>query len=94
MEPAHIAQVKYYLFLLHQQGIEGASGLLEYPRLRKTTYITLASEDILEIQRQLVASEQIMQASKCPEKIKLGICRSCSYFDFCWVAEENDETTP
>ena len=36
MEGAHVAQVKYYLWILEQNGITGAKGILEYPKLRHT----------------------------------------------------------
>jgi len=34
VEHAHIAQVKYYIYLLQQRGITGVTALLEYPKLR------------------------------------------------------------
>jgi CRISPR-associated exonuclease Cas4 len=51
MEAAHEAQVKYYLYKLKQNGIEGATGILEYPTLRHTTQIALADTDVIDIQR-------------------------------------------
>ena len=38
MEEAHEWQVKYYIWLLKKNGVDGATGILEYPKLRETTY--------------------------------------------------------
>ena len=35
--PAHRLQLLYYLYVLEQNGILGATGILEYPKLRKTS---------------------------------------------------------
>ena len=32
----HEAQLKYYLYVLHENGIKGATGILEYPKIRET----------------------------------------------------------
>lgn len=41
VKKAHIAQVQYYLYLLEEAGIQEPSGLLEYPKLRKTETVVL-----------------------------------------------------
>ncbi len=41
VEEAHIAQVKYYIYILQKHGIDGATGLIEYPKLRHTTPVFL-----------------------------------------------------
>lgn len=35
VEVAHEWQLKYYMYVFEQNGIEGISGILEYPVLRK-----------------------------------------------------------
>lgn len=89
MEEAHIAQVKYYLYLLEQHGIEDTRGLLEYPRLRKTQAVELTEADREAIPQQLADIERIVQQSQCPDRLKKSFCQRCSYFDFCWAAEED-----
>lgn len=44
-EIAHEWQLKYYLYVLEQNGIDGVTGILEYPRLHKTEEVLLTSED-------------------------------------------------
>lgn len=45
VEKAHEWQVKYYLYVFEQDGIEGVTGLLEYPVLRKTQPVILSDLD-------------------------------------------------
>lgn len=86
---AHEWQVKYYLYVLEQNGILGATGLLEYPRLRKTNEVLFTTPDREAISEMLVSIEKIIQHKHCPEKIVKSKCKKCSYFDFCWSGEEN-----
>jgi CRISPR-associated exonuclease Cas4 len=41
MEAAHEWQVKYYIWLLEQNDIDGATGIFEYPKLRETKEVLL-----------------------------------------------------
>ena len=86
-EEAHEWQVKYYLYVLEQNGIEGVTGLLEYPRLHKTDEVLLTTPDREAIREMLVDIETIINAEKCPDRISKSRCRNCSYFDFCWSGE-------
>ena len=45
VEIAHEWQLKYYIHVLERNGIEGVSGLLEYPALRKTDKVYLSNID-------------------------------------------------
>ena len=88
-EEAHEWQVKYYLYVLEQNGIEGATGLLEYPRLHKTDEVLLTTPDRETIVEMIENIRKIIQDEHCPEKIQKSHCKNCSYFDFCWSGEEN-----
>src|SRR5947209_2038043 len=44
METAHAWQVKFYIWLLELNGIEGATGILEYPKLREKTEVLLTND--------------------------------------------------
>ena len=87
LEQAHIAQVKYYIFKLEQNGINGVTGILEYPKLRQTEKVFLSDEDRKLIPTWEKDIEAIVASENCPSLIKKGICKSCSYFDFCFVEE-------
>lgn len=87
-EEAHEWQVKYYLFVLERNGVEGATGLLEYPRLHKTDEVLLTIPDRDAIKEMLGKIEQLISQENCPERIPINRCKKCSYFDFCWSGEE------
>ena len=89
MDHAHEWQVKYYLFLLEKSGIEGVTGLLEYPKLRETKEVYLSQPDREFIAETVEKIEKLVAEESCPPRVRKSICRNCSYYDFCWSEEEN-----
>ncbi len=88
MEPAHIAQVRFYLYLLEQSGVESPAGRLEYPRLRQTTPVQpLSDQERQEVRRWIEETAQLITTKKCPPLINKPFCKTCSYFEFCYVSE-------
>ena len=88
METAHEWQVKYYIWLLKKNGIEGATGIIEYPKLRETKKVELTDEDVVCLENMVVDIEQIVTSETCPAKIEAKICKNCSYYEFCYVDEK------
>lgn len=86
-EDAHEWQVKYYIWLLQQNGVEGATGILEYPKLRQTTTVTLTLQDEAYFKIVVANITAIVESELCPQVINSKICKSCSYYDFCYVEE-------
>ena len=84
MEAAHEAQVKYYMDKLKQHGIEGATGILEYPSLRHTAQVELTDQDIVDIQRWEVEILDIINREEMPSVIHKPVCKLCSYYEFCY----------
>lgn len=85
LEHVHVAQVRYYLYALEQKGLHGATGLIEYPKERKTTTVTLTEEDRRTIISWEAEIERITALPECPPLVKKGICRNCAFYDFCFV---------
>jgi len=90
-EEAHEWQLKYYMYVLWQAGIEDVSGILEYPKLRKTNEVLLSERDIAEIEEIKFKILEIIESEKCPSVINSKLCKNCSYFDFCYINEPLDE---
>jgi len=88
MEKAHEWQVKYYIWLLDQHGVEGVTGMLEYPKLRETKEVFLLDEDKIYMPKLIKNIETLIASEYAPSKINKRFCKSCSYYDFCWVEEE------
>jgi CRISPR-associated exonuclease Cas4 len=90
VEDAHRAQVKYYLFKLRQHGVLDASGILEYPDLRKTEIVQpLTETNVAEIELWELEVQRIVGQETCPTIIRKPICKNCSYYDFCYAGEDD-----
>lgn len=87
-EDAHIWQVKYYIYLFEKEGIEGVTGLLEYPLLRETLKVELEEEDRNELVRMISEISMIIGIEECPPQLPKKKCTQCSYFEFCYAGEE------
>jgi CRISPR-associated exonuclease Cas4 len=87
VEEAHEWQLKYYIHVLERNGIEGVTGVLEYPTLRQTNKVELTDADrkkIAEIEKEI---EKLLASDVCPPCIQSKICKRCSYYEFCYVEE-------
>jgi CRISPR-associated exonuclease Cas4 len=82
----HLWQLKYYIYVFEQNGIEGVTGLLEYPRERKTDEVFLSDPDRDRI-RELLQEIPVIINNDCPNLLHKPICKNCSYYDFCYADE-------
>jgi len=80
-------QVKYYIYILEQHGIEGVTGIIEYPKERKKEEILLTEPDRERIKELLVEIPQIFNNDNCPVVLNKPKCKNCSYYDFCYTNE-------
>ena len=87
VETAHVWQVKFYLWLLQLNYIEVEKGLIEYPKLRETESVWLDQSDIDYLQQAVKDIAVLVNSEICPPVIGAKICRSCSYYDFCYAGE-------
>ena len=87
MQVAHIAQVQYYLYILQKNGIVGATGIIEYPKQRERVEVFLDTQKIKEIKNWIADIQRIIALDKCPATINKSICKSCSYYEFCYADE-------
>ena len=87
-EIAHEWQVKFYLWVLLLNGIERATGILEYPKFRETKEIFLSDADIEELKTIVVNANDILSGEAIPPKIQIKYCKNCSYYELCYISEE------
>lgn len=90
VEEAHEWQVKYYIYILERNGVEGVTGILEYPALRKTNKVYLSNPDREYIVELVDSIEKLIHDEQCPPIDQKSRCRNCSYFDFCFIQEEEE----
>ncbi len=88
VEHAHIAQVKYYLYILQINGIEGATGMLEYPKMKQREIVEWEDGDEQKIKSWVEEASKILAKESCPPLLKSKICKRCSYYDFCYAGED------
>lgn len=87
VELAHEWQLKYYIYVLERNGVEGVTGILEYPTLRQTAKVFLTNPDRERIREMEEDILRIVEAENCPVVINAKICKQCSYYEFCYVNE-------
>ena len=87
-EYAHIAQVKYYLFVLERNGIKVDHAILEYPKLRQTEEVFLDDSDRKEIPLWENQVNNIIAQDHCPPVIRASLCKRCAYYEFCYSGED------
>lgn len=84
IEEASILQVKYYLYFLKQRGVI-AKAEIDYPLLKKTLDVKLNSEDEENIAKIIFEIREIISFQKPPMLTEKKICKSCAYFDLCYI---------
>lgn len=87
VESAHTWQVKYYIWLLKLNEIGGAKGLIEYPRLRERLEIVFTAADEAYLKEAVNIISRLIDKDTCPPKIHAKICKSCSYYELCYIGE-------
>lgn len=87
VEAAHLWQVKFYLWVLKLNGIEADKGTIEYPRLRTREEVYVTDEDIDYLKQTIQDIAELINSPTCPPLIHAKICKSCSYFEFCYSGE-------
>ena len=80
---ADIAQTRYYLWWLRNNGINVDTCIIHYPKLRKTRELVWEESFIERVKEDLCKAREIVSAPVPPEYSELKWCKSCAYFDFC-----------
>src|SRR5574344_2895060 len=78
VERANDCQLKYYIYVFEHNGIEGVTGILEYPTLRKTEQVVLSDVDRDMIREMETDIQRIIDSDECPPLERQGICKHCS----------------
>lgn len=84
---SHVWQLKYYILVFERAGIDGVTGILEYPKERKTEEILLSRPDRERLGEIETDIDRVIQADQCPGVINAPKCKKCAYFDFCYSNE-------
>ena len=85
IEEASILQVKYYLYFLHKRGVDNIKAQIDYPLLKQNVEVKLTELDIKNIEDILNNIKIIVEKNIPPELEKKRICKSCAYYDLCFI---------
>jgi len=100
MEEAHTWQVLYYLWYLKRKGVTvadsqmaeyqngrwgGLKGEIDYPALKQRVEVVLTTEKEERLNDIIADIERIIRLEKPPERIHKKFCKTCSYYELCWV---------
>lgn len=85
IEHASILQMKYYLYYMNKKGVTHLTGKIDYPLVKESVDVVLTEDDITMIETILIDIEKIV-AEPVPSPLnKKNICKSCAYFDLCYI---------
>lgn len=84
MEELHIWQVKYYIYLLEKNGINGVKGEIDYPKLKRAIKVDFTDDDRKRIDEIINDIKKILNLQNPPPVINKPYCKKCSYYEFCF----------
>jgi len=77
-------QLKYYLYVLKQYGIE-TRGVLFFPEEKRKEEITLDIDGSKEVEAAIDGVHKIVASTLPPTPVKVHWCKNCAYAEFCWA---------
>lgn len=78
-------QLKYYIWVLRNKGVDIEKGVLDYPLLRKREDVLLDINEEEELLEVLDEIKDIVNMKAPPKVKKKGICKKCAYFELCYI---------
>lgn len=83
---ASIAQVKYYLYVLHIKGLTNMKGEIRIPTEKKTIPVSLSEDDISEIEIKVKEIDRLIHSTEVPPAIdNKKVCKKCAFYSFCTI---------
>lgn len=78
-------QLKYYIYYLREKGIRINHGVIDYPLLKRRVEINYTSADDTKMKGILNDIHDILRSNKAPSVKRKVICRSCAYYEYCFI---------
>lgn len=85
MDEASKWQLKYYMWVLKNKGVEIEKGILNYPLLRRREEIFLNKKDEQELKNVVEDIKKIISSKFPPDTLNKGVCKKCAYYEFCYI---------
>lgn len=78
-------QLKYYIWVLREKGVDIEKGILDYPLLRKREEIYLNEDEEKELMEIIENVKDILNMKLPPETIDKAFCKKCAYYELCYI---------
>lgn len=78
-------QLKYYIWVLRNKGVDIEKGILDYPKLRRREEVFLTKTEEEELLEVLDKIEDVIKQELPPKVINKGICKKCAYYVLCYI---------
>lgn len=78
-------QLKYYIYVLRNKGVDIEKGILDYPLLRKREDIFLDKDEEKELEDVLCKIDNIINMELPPKPINKPFCKKCAYYELCYI---------
>ena len=78
-------QLKYYMWILKNKGVDIEKGILDYPLLRKREEIILNEQEQSELKSVIEDIQKIISSELPPNITRRGICKKCAYYELCYI---------
>ncbi|GEA15004.1 CRISPR-associated protein Cas4 [Moorella sp. E308F] len=84
-EEAHTWQLKYYIYLLQNKGVNCSSGVIHYPASMRKEEVHFSTQDRELLLQAMAGIKGILNSPLPKRKTGRKMCSRCAYFDFCYV---------
>lgn len=78
-------QLKYYIWVLRNKGVDIEKGIIDYPKLRKREEIFLNQSEEEELMEVLEGIKGIIKMNLPPATINKSFCKKCAYYELCYI---------
>ena len=78
-------QLKYYIWVLRNKGVDIEKGILDYPLLRKREEIFLDENEEKEVMEVIDNVKDILNMNLPPGVINKAFCKKCAYYELCYI---------
>lgn len=85
LEEASRWQIRYYISVLREKGIEIEKGILDFPTMKRREEVFLTEDDEEQLNQIKLEIEAVLNKKIPPKQTKMGICHKCAYYELCFI---------
>ncbi len=78
-------QLKYYIWVLRNKGVDIEKGILDYPKIKRREEIYLTELEEVELMEVLEKIKDIIKMDLPPPTINKSFCKKCAYYELCYI---------